>query len=763
MRGINISFDYRNKAGVIHTLTIGLALQYSVSTAAASEDIDTIRVNAPSSYYTQNRMITGEDYNLAPLASSQDILKVKAINRTSSGISRNFDIIDATGKYSSIQVFADDGYVYKEEGERTLTFKFSNRSDIINFIRRNIEKTFSDTDVYNFYLTKFDKVLFSETDIVWNQITRTINESTGYFQNITDGSILRVGTYTTNNLKYVLTDSLIKFVPPEGFAFKKGIIVTADPTDSEQYDYVWTKVISVIGDGTNAGRGVLATGKGPVTFSDLIPYDPDGEYFPVISRIVPRFINDLPTALESEIVNLCFQNFNFGLRYDITETDWKIIQASNLNLINAFSLGKQGDSTNEALDASWLVAFVKEADEYVIRIRTMDYIFGSIEQNRFYFDKNEKVFNNQTGRVQRDQINILPINTSVNGLSSLKKNYTFEIDDTIEFDDGYESTKEIKLSFADSDDDGVIDNPQTFEDIVGEDIDLNYLFFETVLDTYGSLDTVLLDNSDDTILIRQREGEENINDYVDGQLIYFYDQDEDRIKKVDKTTNTFVFQSQYKARLGRRDIKFQYVHNASEDRRIDPSVSNIVDLYLLTRSYDTEFRNFLAGAAAEPDEPTSEDLRINFGSNLSSIKSISDEIIYHPVKYKILFGTEAEPKLQAKFKVVKNPEQNINDNDLKVRIVNAIDEFFDVNNWDFGDRFYLSELVTYVINSVSPDVSNLVIVPRQATQVFGSLFEIQSRADEIFISGASVDDIEIVVAITASEIGAQADSIVSNT
>lgn len=763
LRGINISFDYRNRAGVIHTLTVGLALQYSVSSAAQSEDIDTIRNNAPASYYTQNRMITGEDYNLAPLASSQDILKVKSINRTASGISRNFDIIDATGKYSSIQVFADDGYLYKEEGERTLTFKFTSRIDIINFIRRSIEKTFTDTDVYNFYLTKFDRVLFSEGNIVYNQITSGVNESTGFFQNSTDLAILKVGTYTTNNLKYVLPNALIKFVAPEGLAFKNGIIVTANAADAEQTSYVWTKVVSVVGDGTNAGRGALLSGKGPVTFSDSIPFDPDGDFFPIVSRIVPRFVSDLSTALETEIVNLAFQNFNFGLRYDINDSDWKVIQTANLNLTNAFSLGTQGDTTNEFLDSSWIVAFVKEADEYIIRIRTMDYIFGSVEQNRFYFDKNEKIYNSQTGDVQKDLINILPINTSIDGLSSLKRNFVFEIDDSIEFDDGYESTKEIKLAFSDTDSDGVIDNPQTFEDVVGEDLNLNYLFFETVLDSYGSLDTVLLNNTNNFILIRQREGEENINDYDDGQLIYFYDQDEDRIKKVDKSTNTFVFQNQYKARLGRRDIKFQYVHNASEDRRIDPSVSNIIDIYLLTRSYDNAFRNYLAGVGTEPEAPTSDDLRITFGSVLSSIKSISDEIIYHSVKYKVLFGTEAEPKLQAKFKVVKNPEQSINDNDLKVRIVNAIDEFFDINNWDFGDRFYLSELITYVINSVSPDISNLVIVPRQATQVFGSLFEIQSRADEIFVSGASVDDIELVNSISAAEIGAETNQIVSNT
>jgi hypothetical protein len=127
LRGINISILYRNKSNVEHTLTIGLALQSTVANSAASEDIDNIRANAPAVYYTQNRMITAEDYNLAPLLGSQNIVKIKAVNRTSSGISRNFDIIDATGKYSSINVFGDDGYLYKQEDESVLSFKFTNR------------------------------------------------------------------------------------------------------------------------------------------------------------------------------------------------------------------------------------------------------------------------------------------------------------------------------------------------------------------------------------------------------------------------------------------------------------------------------------------------------------------------------------------------------------------------------------------------------------------------------------------------------------
>jgi hypothetical protein len=164
-----------------------------------------------------------------------------------------------------------------------------------------------------------------------------------------------------------------------------------------------------------------------------------------------------------------------------------------------------------------------------------------------------------------------------------------------------------------------------------------------------------------------------------------------------------------------------------------------------------------------PEPPNSDSLRISFGSKLNLIKSISDEVVYHPVSYKVLFGATADLKLQATFKVVKNPNKLINDNDLKVRIISAINEFFDINNWDFGDRFFVSELMTYIVTSVSPDVSNIVLVPKQPNQTFGSLFEIQSRVDEIFVSGATVDDISIVSAISAAEIRANAASIVSNT
>ena len=651
-------------------------------------------------------------------------------------------------------MFGSDGYIYRKDSEKLLNFKYINRVEIINFIRNQVERVLTDSDVYNFYLTNFDRILFPSSTSIWTAVTNATNIGTGYFQNIIDNALLKVGTYSTSGLKYIAPGASVKFTAPAGYHFMKdGTLMAGEADHAGSSTYKWVRVVSVAGDGTNAGRGALSTGLGPIVFNDQVPTGS------IATTIVPRFVNDISSALEIEMTNQVVNNQNFGLRYDSIKSQWVIVQNQNLDLINAFSLGKTGDTTNENLDASWVVAFIKDNDQYIVRVRTTEYVFGSLQQNRFYFDKNEKAYNNLTGELVKDTISVLGINATSDGLSQLSNEFNFEISDTISFDDGYESTKEIKLSFSDSDDDGVVDDPDAFIQVAGSDLDLNFLFFKQEKDSYGTTIFNLIDNSNNLILVYQKQSLINVNDFTDGQLIYFYDSAENNVKRVDRNTNTLILDTTYTAYIGRRDIKFQYTHAASEDRRIDPSVTNIVDMFILTRSYDTAYRNWLAGATAtEPVAPTTDSLRIDFGGPLSTIKSISDEIVYHPVKYKVLFGTTASENLQARFKVVKNPNKAINDNNLKVRIVNAINEFFDVNNWDFGDRFYLSELTTYVINSVSPDVTNFVIVPRQTTQQFGNLFEIQSKPDEIFANGAKVDDIEIVTSITAAEIGISSTS-----
>jgi hypothetical protein len=175
-------------------------------------------------------------------------------------------------------------------------------------------------------------------------------------------------------------------------------------------------------------------------------------------------------------------------------------------------------------------------------------------------------------------------------------------------------------------------------------------------------------------------------------------------------------------------------------------------IYLLTAGYDTAYRNWLINSVGNaPLAPTSQGLEQNYAASLETIKTISDEMIFQPVKYKVLFGTNADINLQATFKAVKNPSRTVSDNEIKTRILNAMQQFFSLENWTFGQSFYFSELSTYVMNLLTPDITNFVIVPT-ANNNFGSLYEIGCLSNEIFINGARISDIEVIDAITASQL-----------
>ena len=64
---------------------------------------------------------------------------------------------------------------------------------------------------------------------------------------------------------------------------------------------------------------------------------------------------------------------------------------------------------------------------------------------------------------------------------------------------------------------------------------------------------------------------------------------------------------------------------------------------------------------------------------------------------------------------------------------------------------------------MTPDLVTFIIVPNQSSQVFGSLYEIKSESDEIFISGATVDNIEVIDAVTASRLRADGTVVTAST
>ncbi len=746
IRSVSISIPYIGALGQSEELTITLTLQSSIINSSPTEDNASVKSKAPSTYYTQNRMITAEDYNISPLSVNQEITKIKSINRTSSGISRYFDLVDPTGKYSKTNLFADDGALYRERYVDTFRFKYQNRSNIESIIYNEIIPKLKDSNLKNFYYGNFPKQFLAPLDVKWITVTSDTNQTTGYIKGSTE--IEKVGIYTSSLLKYFTVGATIKLKAPPGKYFNKiknNQLFDGEPTQPFTTDILWTKVVSVAGDGTNNRTGVLITGQGTIILNDIIPSDA------IIDEIIPSWRTTIDSIVISSMVDLIFSNKSFGLRYDINTRTWKIITETNLNTTAEFTLSREGDNTNQKLDSSWLLLFTTDTEFYTVTTRLERFIFESDKQIRFYFDSSDKVYDVKNNVTVKDVIKILSINTKPNTNIPYTYDRDWEITEQFVGLDGYVDSKKIQIAFFDKDDDGIVDDPTLFTQIVDFDntaiIDeLKYVVLEKYVVSQGQEDYRYVKNTGQ-ILFFNNELDINLSIYPDGQC--FYIKNKKIVKKFNASTSMLEITLDYKLYPGRDDIKFQYIHNADYEARIDPGLTNIIDVYVLTKQYDINFRQWIEGALeTEPLPLSTLDLSNILSNDLNKIKSISDEIIYHPAKYKILFGDKANLDVQASFKIIKNKESVVSDNDVRTRVLFAINEFFSLENWDFGENFYFSELTAYVMKQVAPDVLNFVIVPKKNNLAFGSLFEIKAEKDQIFINGATIDNIDVVDALT---------------
>jgi len=764
MRNISIEIPYVSNFNQPETVILTLSLVTSVNNSSETESSNEIKQKAPATYYTQNRMITAEDYNLSPFSVSQQVMKVKSVNRSSSGISRYFDLVDPTGKYSKTNLFADDGVIYKEEYFDSFQFKFTTKTDIEAMIYNQLYDFMSKQSLRDFYYNKFTKILTSDLNVSWKKITAETNLSSGYIRNDVAPTIaVKVGSYTTTLLRSVSVGSLLKFQAPAGFYFNtldnNNLISVNDYGTTK---YIYCKVVSVSGDGTNGGSGILIDGTGTIKLNNIIP-----DTSRLVSIIAP-FRVTLNNNIISSIIDQVNAHKPFGLRYDALFGTWDIVYEVNLNLTNKFSLGLAGDVSNQKLDSSWLISFVSDTEYYTVNFRLLRYIFESDKQIRFYFDSSDKIYDTRTNTIEKDKIKILSVNVnfgSLNALSPYTIDQDWEIIEEFRGLDGYIDSKKIQISFSDTDEDGVVDNPDIFEDIVANSsssLQEIYIIQEIYNIEDQQEDYRYVDNIDQKVIIKNSQTEVvDLTLYNDGQ--YFYFVDTDVVKKLNLVTGELLVSLDYKCYFGRDKLKFQYIHNSDYESRIDPGITNLIDVYILTKQYDKQFREYLDGTRSITPLPPSTDFLHNILSpSLSKIKAVSDEIIYHPARYKVLFGSKSTIDLQATFKVVKNSEIVISDNDVKSKVISAINEFFAINNWDFGDNFYFTELSTYVMNRLATNIVNFLIVPKKSGLAFGSLLEIKAEKDQIFISSATIDDVEIINSVTASRIRSSGNIVYSN-
>lgn len=797
MSNIAFAIPYVSRLGRLETLTVVASLRYTVANALPRESLADIKTKAPQLYYTQNRMITGEDYNIFPYANYTSISKVKAVNRTSSGISRYLDISDTTGRYSSTNIFAQDGILYKEDGSSSFSFTFDTSSDINRIIRNQLLPYVRGQSLLHFYYYYFQR--FPITNLYWNRVSSGSGSSSGYFKaTTTSTTAVSIGTGQVDNKQYMTEGSILILGPGTGKYFNSANEIITLPSDGKLpqngRELLYVSISNLVGNGSQT---TLSNGQGSVQLSMNISSNAE------VIAVIPSFSNQFSTTLIAQLISLISNYNNFALRYDQLATTWRIVAAQDIDSISPFSQQFQGDVTGQNLDSSWIINFTVNNLIYTVNIRGLNYLFESVDETKFYFDPQIKIYDPVSGNTINDSVKILRVNGNADTGQPLTNDISLNVYNQIPESDGYIDTSKVLVTYSDANANDVPDNPDAFNVAVQPIIDIysttaeidaliktfeigqvfytssngNYykliltnnvrslqlisfpgdklIFFEKVISynnfiTYEPLDTSLVIYSFAT----ENEILQNVNNYPVGQIFYAYGESNFYVLSLVDEIRTLVYSQDYLARIGRNDLYFQYRHNAPGNRRIDPSPSNLIDMYILTKEYETSYRAWVldnTGTVSEPEMPTSTQLKISF-SDIEKFKSVSDSIIYNSAKFKPLFGSKAAPELQATFKIVKNQNINLSDTEIKSRVISFINVFFAAGNWDFGETFYFTELATFVQQSMAPNVSSIVIVPNSSSQVYGELQQIGSDPNEILISCATVDNVQIISSITASQL-----------
>ncbi|KKL93856.1 hypothetical protein LCGC14_1870500, partial [marine sediment metagenome] len=195
-------------------------------------------------------------------------------------------------------------------------------------------------------------------------------------------------------------------------------------------------------------------------------------------------------------------------------------------------------------------------------------------------------------------------------------------------------------------------------------------------------------------------------------------------------------------------FNFAWFHFTPDRNLVDPAPSNIIDIFIITRGYIENLKLWINGVTSiEPAAPTPLQLRSDYGTLLEN-KMISDTVVLRTGIIRLLFGTKAETELRGQFKVIKNPLTSLTDNQIKTRIVDVVQDFFNIDLWEFGETFYFTELAAAIHSDLSSDIDSVVLVPTLPANQFGDLFQVEAREDEVFQPDIAVDDILIVTSLT---------------
>lgn len=707
MTNKKIQIPYKDTAGRTYYLTLTFSLQEAINNAVGPETIDQIRRRAPQVYGAQNRMVSGEDYNVFPLASN-DVVKMRAVNRVYSGHSRFLDINDPTSTYQDTVVFSDDGAIYKEPVTQYVQVPTTTNVSPEQIVSRKIQPLLDSLSLRDYFMDYLVSNVNDEVgntlqvgtpseinpEAIWHLTSGLGFSATGY---ITFPRLAKV-IAENNPLKIAAAQKTVDMV--EKF-FTVGCQLKFRNPAVDSTETKWATVMAT--DVTSVNFQDISKATSTIILNETIP---DGW---LIVQIVPPFRNTLDTRA---IVNLNGDSEVLRVRKNIQDkTPFKLwyqygaksaLQFGTAELPGRWIVQDLGDAIpNEAklvMTARYIGGQFWSFDVSI----GLRYVFESLKDVRWTNLRNHKVVDATTGNQQRDRI------TLIDGLLNEKK-LSFDVMDNVYDPDGYPDFKRVVITPSDKDDDGAVDDPDSFNKVMAMSAVKVVRFVDDVNSKYQG-------------------------------------------KRISGEDDVIGANDEYKP--GVPNLRFQWKHFANTDVRIDPAITNIIDLFVLTREYDYLVRQWIAAGSIPADvpvEPTDLELKAQF-SEFEQYKMFSDEIVWRPVKYKYLFGEMAQPELKAQFKVIPLPNSPLSNGEIQSKVIAAVNNYFDVNKWEFGETFYFTELAAYIHLQLATAISSVVIVPLSNVGKFGELFEIRSGSDEVFISTAQVNDVVIIDGNTMSNL-----------
>ena len=152
-----MTIPYTGSDNRTYRITLTLTSTRDFSENYSGETYASIRRTAPRSYYSQDRMVNAQDYNVYPLSLGTNVVrKLKAVNTSFAGNSRFYEMDDVLGHHSNLSVTGSDGSLFVEDETIKIPLsykKLQGNSD--NFIRNELTKAIKHPSFLNSFFHKY--------------------------------------------------------------------------------------------------------------------------------------------------------------------------------------------------------------------------------------------------------------------------------------------------------------------------------------------------------------------------------------------------------------------------------------------------------------------------------------------------------------------------------------------------------------------------------------------------------------------------------